>query len=50
MGEAIVGLISFVPGKPDEAEVEFFPEYADDETALSWMKCCTETIRRNAAR
>jgi hypothetical protein len=48
LGEVVIGLISFEPGKAHEPEVEFFPEYADDPTAVSWMKCCTETIRRNA--
>ena len=50
LGEAIIGLISFLPGKPDEAEIEFFPGYADDSTAVSWMKCCAETIRKNTGR
>jgi putative heme iron utilization protein len=50
LGEAIIGLISFEPGKPDEAQVEFFPEYADDSTAVSWMRCCAETIRKNAGK
>ena len=50
MGEAIVGLISFIPGKPDEAKVELFPEYANDSRAVSWMAQCVTTIWRNAGR
>jgi hypothetical protein len=50
MGEAIIGLISYLPGEPEEPEIEFFGEYADDPTAVSWIECCAATIRKNAGR